>query len=182
MTGTNDNNLVQQCLQGDARAFEVLVDNYKEPVFNIAFHMTNDQEESEVITKSVFNKAFKQLSTFDSRYTFFSWIYRISIDETIHYLNRKQQVEQQDNQNRFAENTSNSPYNAMKMGKAIQTALMDINVWDRAVIVLKHFLNCSYQEIAFIMGIPERKVKSGLQDAQQLMKRILISNGVVAYD
>lgn len=43
----------------------------------------------------------------------------------------------------------------------------------RTVIVLKHFLECSYSEISEVLGIPEKTVKSRLYTARQLMKDAL---------
>ncbi len=47
----------------------------------------------------------------------------------------------------------------------------------RTVIVLKHFLGCSYIEISDVLEIPDKKVKSRLYTARQLLKEALIEAG-----
>jgi RNA polymerase sigma-70 factor (ECF subfamily) len=60
----------------------------------------------------------------------------------------------------------------------MQAALMTINPDYRAVIVLKHLLGCSYQEISEVLDIPEKKVKSRLYTARQLLQETLIARGL----
>jgi RNA polymerase sigma-70 factor (ECF subfamily) len=61
---------------------------------------------------------------------------------------------------------------------ALQSALMDIKPEYRTVIVLKHFLDCSYVEISEILDIPEKTVKSRLYTGRQLLKDALIQGGM----
>ncbi len=55
---------------------------------------------------------------------------------------------------------------------------MTIGTEYRTVIVLKHFLGCSYVEISDVLEIPEKKVKSRLYTARQLLKEVLTETGI----
>jgi RNA polymerase sigma-70 factor (ECF subfamily) len=55
----------------------------------------------------------------------------------------------------------------------VQAALMTIKSDYRSVVVLKHFLGCSYTEISQVLDIPEKKVKSRLYSARQQLKDAL---------
>jgi RNA polymerase sigma-70 factor (ECF subfamily) len=50
----------------------------------------------------------------------------------------------------------------------------------RAVLVLRHFSECSYRQIGEILQIPEKTVKSRLFTARQLMKQKLQNNGILS--
>jgi len=57
---------------------------------------------------------------------------------------------------------------------------MDLQRDYRAVIVLRHFSGCSYEEMASILHVPEKTVKSRLHSARQLLKKRLCAHGVEA--
>jgi RNA polymerase sigma-70 factor (ECF subfamily) len=59
----------------------------------------------------------------------------------------------------------------------MSAAIMDLRYEYRAVIVLRHFLDCSYEDMATILGIPEKTVKSRLFSARQLLKTSIESRG-----
>ena len=59
------------------------------------------------------------------------------------------------------------------MSEQVQSALMTIKAESRTVIILKHFADCSYQEISQILDLPGGKVRSRLYTARQLLKNEL---------
>ena len=64
------------------------------------------------------------------------------------------------------------------MSQGMQSALMTIKAEYRTVIVLKHFVGCSYDEISQILDLPEKKVKSRLYTGRQLLKDALTKSGM----
>jgi RNA polymerase sigma-70 factor (ECF subfamily) len=60
-----------------------------------------------------------------------------------------------------------------RVSQDVQTALMTMNTDYRSVVILKHFLGCSYMEISQILDVPEKKVKSRLYTARQQLKDAL---------
>ena len=64
-----------------------------------------------------------------------------------------------------------------ELSNAVQTALMTIKAEYRTVVILKHFLGCSYMEISEVLEIPEKTVKSRLYSARQLLKDALSNSG-----
>ena len=67
------------------------------------------------------------------------------------------------------------------MSEMIQDALLEMTVEHHAVIVLKHLQYFSYRDIAFILDIPEKKVKSRLYAARQHLKEILLRKGILSH-
>jgi RNA polymerase sigma-70 factor (ECF subfamily) len=64
-----------------------------------------------------------------------------------------------------------------ELSAAVQAALMTIKTDYRAVVILKHFLGCSYVEISEVLEIPEKTVKSRLYSARQILKDTLSNTG-----
>ena len=89
MSNDNDADLVQECRKGNRKAFESLLDRYEKPVYNAAFRILCSYEDAMDVTQTVFLKAFEHLDRFDPKYKFFSWIYRIAINESINLLNKR---------------------------------------------------------------------------------------------
>jgi RNA polymerase sigma-70 factor (ECF subfamily) len=77
------------------------------------------------------------------------------------------------------EKTPEEIVNEIELSENIQDALGELDINYRIVIVLKHFISFSYEEISDILEVPEKTVKSRLYTARQLLKDILIKNKVV---
>src|SRR5262245_19029384 len=89
----DDNELVQGCLDGDERAFEILLLRYQGPVVNAVLRRVRQRDEATDLTQTAFVKAYEQLKTFDPSHKFFSWLYRIAINEAINFLKRRGKLE-----------------------------------------------------------------------------------------
>jgi RNA polymerase sigma-70 factor (ECF subfamily) len=90
MTTKEDNELVYEVIHGSISSFEILVDRYQKTIFNIMLRMVGDFETAKDLTQDVFVKAFEKMGGFDFKYRFFSWIYRIAVNEAINWNRKKQ--------------------------------------------------------------------------------------------
>jgi RNA polymerase sigma-70 factor (ECF subfamily) len=173
----DDAALVEAARAGDQRAFGCLVDAYGGPVFNLALRMVKDREDARDLAQTVFVKAFEKLHTFDGRSRFFSWIYRIAINESLNLLSRrKRHVELQDSIETH-ELGPDERAEASQGERMVQEALMELTLEYRQVVVLRHFLDLSHREMGAILGLPEKTVKSRLHTARQRMEVILRRRG-----
>lgn len=173
MSKPDDTDLVQQSRAGDDKAFETLLTRYEKPVYNAAYRMLDNADDAKDVTQTVFLKAFEHLDDFNPRYRFFSWIYRIALNESVNCLNRRSRSETLD---REPETETGRPDAAMEQEirhRQLQAALMAIKPDYRAVIVLKHLMDCNYVEISEILRIPEKKVKSRLYSGRRLLREAL---------
>ena len=89
MNEDNDGELVRRCYERDRRAFEKLVVRYERPVFNAALRMLHDREEARDVAQTVFLKVYEHLADYDPSHRFYSWIYRIALNESINTLHRR---------------------------------------------------------------------------------------------
>ena len=171
-----DETLVERCREGDGSAFAILVERYHRPIYNAAFRVLGNAEDAADITQVVFMKVTERLDDFDSRYKFFSWIYRIALNESLNLARKRGREEPLDDEEqvpgaRDAEPDWNLDRN--ELAERIQRALLGMAVDDRAVITLRHFSDCSYREMSTILGIAEKTVKSRLFAARRRLRELL---------
>lgn len=169
----DDNMLVEQCLNGRKDAFERLVERYQKLILNLSFRMCGDFDDAEDITQTVFLNAYNNLQWFDPAHKFYSWIYRIAINESINLVKKKKQTQRAETDFIVDGQTPEDIYAQNELSSRIQAALMKLNPMYRSVIVLQHFRHCSYEEISQILEIPVKTVKSRLYDARGLLRDIL---------
>jgi len=178
MTELGDFHYVKECLRGHPNAFEPLIDKYQKPIFNAALKMLSNYEDAQDVTQSVFVKAFEKLDSFDPKYKFFSWIYRMVINESINFLKKRRWIEELDSNIVTLDKNPERKLDEIELSERVQTALMKLRMDYRVVIILKHFENLSYREIGYILDIPEKKVKSRLFISRQLLRDILVAKGM----
>jgi RNA polymerase sigma-70 factor (ECF subfamily) len=177
MKEEDDLTLVERCLNGDNKAFEGIVEKYQKPVFNAVFRIVNDYDDSEDVTQAAFVKAYEKLRSFNRKYKFFSWLYRIAVNESINFVNSRKNVEGLDETIISNEKTPDETFDVIESSERIRDALLDLKLEYRTVVVLKHFQNLSYQEISYIVEIPEKTVKARLFTARELLRDILLRKG-----
>src|SRR5262245_32800184 len=91
--------LIQQCLQGDQAAWEVIVKHHWRRVFNVAYKFVGRHDEAEDLTQDIFLKIFKSLNTFDRRANFQTWLISVSRNLCIdHYRSVRKERESVDRQ------------------------------------------------------------------------------------
>jgi RNA polymerase sigma-70 factor (ECF subfamily) len=178
MKQEQDSALVQACLGGNQKAFEILIERYQRPIYNLAYRFSTDKEDAEDITQSVFVKAYEKLGTFNDRYKFFSWLYKIAVNESINFLNRKKKFDVFDERLHSATRDTNEGYRDHEMSATIDTALLELKPEYRIVVVLNHFQDLSYREISYILDIHENTVKSRLFSARKKLKTLLLKRGI----
>ena len=173
MSKTDDTKLIERCREGDREAFQALLTEYEKPVFNAAYRMLNSRDDAQDVTQTVFLKVFEHIDQFDPSRRFFSWIYRITLNESINWLGKSNRLEPLTHEAAFEGKGPEQEVESAKVSSNVQAALMTIKADYRTVVILKHFLGCSYVEISQILEIPEKKVKSRLYTARQQLKDAL---------
>lgn len=172
-----DAQLAIQFQNGDRKAFTMLVARYEKPIFNTAYRMVQDFDDAADITQNAFIKAFEKIDTFNPSYKFFNWIYKITVNETLNLINRRKRRRDFEYDPPARVPSPEDDLELNEMGHYLQKALNVMSYDQRIVIVLKHLLLLPYSEIADILGIPEKTVKSRLFSARQVLRRELIQQG-----
>jgi RNA polymerase sigma-70 factor (ECF subfamily) len=172
----DDQLLVDRCRNGDWSAFTELVVRYQRPVYNAAFWVLRRAEDANDVAQEVFLKVAERLDDYDPRYKFFSWIYRIAVNESLNLLRRNgREVALDDEIDVPAGDSANpeSQFSDAERTGRVKRALMSMATNDRIVLTLRHFSECSYEEIGQILDLDEKTVKSRLYEARQRLRSLV---------
>ena len=164
---------VARCLRGDASAFETLVIRYERVLFTVALRLLGNADDARDATQNAFVRAYEGLHTFDPSRRFFSWIYRIAVNES---LNLRRAQRQYDPLPETLETRADAMdrVEARELTERVQGALMTLSLEHREVVVMRHFADLSYDEIAETLDIPAKTVKSRLFSARQRLAPLLV--------
>ena len=179
MNEDDDRTLVQRCGRGDRAAFEQLVLRYQKPVFNAALRILRDPEDSRDVAQTTFLKAFEHLADYDPSYRFYSWIYRIAVNESLNALAARKPRASLDSEQADEAPGPERQIERDQLGRAIGDALMRIKPELRTVMVLRHFMHLSYHDVAEVLLLPEKTVKSRLYTARQVLRDELLDDGIL---
>jgi RNA polymerase sigma-70 factor, ECF subfamily len=169
----DDAALVSRSLAGETTAFETLVSRHQRPLYTVAYRMLGNREDAADALQGALIKAYEHLASFDPRYRFFSWIYRIVVNECLNML-RARRPEDVLNPALAAVGTPFDVAAAAQRAMQVQQALLQLTTDARAVIVLRHFGDLSYDQIAETLGVPAKTVKSRLHSARQKLGEQLL--------
>lgn len=179
MDDSEDLRLVSESRQGSRDSFERLLLRYERSIFNAAYRILRDSEDAKDVTQNVFLKAFQNLEHFNAKHRFFSWIYRIALNESINLCKSRRRFDGAEDTRSDVWNTPENLLSRKELGEVVQAALMSLEFEYRVLIVLRHFNHCSYQEMGEILELPEKTVKSRLFTARTLLRGILSGKGVL---
>jgi RNA polymerase sigma-70 factor (ECF subfamily) len=173
MQEPDDAVLAARTASGDTEAFEVLVLRYQRVMFNVAHRMLGDYADACDATQTAFIKAYERVGSYDARYRFFSWLYRILLNECLNARrSRRPHVEIKPEMA-----VVSGPLEALEGAerrRQVQQALLSLPADYREVVVLRHFADLSYDDIAATIGIPVKTVKSRLYTARQRLGELLL--------
>jgi len=169
--------LVRACLDGDKTAFGALVSKYSAPLFNAAYRITRGREDAVDATQAAFVKAYEKLPSFDFDHRFYSWIYRIALNEALDIAARRRRETDLAAAPEPVGGDVEGEYVEVERGRFVHRALADLAPDDRALIALRHFRGLSYADIAEIVGVAEKTVKSRLFSARVRLRKALEKRG-----
>jgi len=171
--------IVERCRGGDVDAFGLLIDRYQKPIFQAILHKVWNYEDAREICQQAFMKAFEHLDTFDVDLKFFSWIYRIAMNESINHLKSRRPWEPllEDDCYPGSSPDPQAEFESTERGDSLRKALASLDENYRSVLVLCHLLQMSYRDAATALNIDEKTVKSRLFTARQMLRELLVGFG-----
>ena len=189
-----DYELVKQAVEGDQRAYTLLMERYQGSIFHMMLKMANNREDANDLTLEAFGKAFAKLPSYVPRYAFSTWLFKIAINNGIDYIRKKRlhflsiddPVEpdsDQDYSNSLRAITLDPEEQFIRKQRIsmMRTMISKLNVKYRLMIELRFFEELSYDEIASELGIPLGTVKAQLFRAKEILYSLLQKPGASAY-
>ena len=178
MGESEDSRIIRQCLEGESARFGELVKKYTKPIYNLALRMVGDAENAADIAQGTFIKAYENLRNFDLSLKFFSWLYRIAINEALSFLQKQKQTDPLRDEHISVDDAPDKLFHEAERSEMIQEAIMKLTPELRSVVVLRHFMDLSYTQLSATLGITETKVKSRLFSARRRLRTLLLKGGL----
>lgn len=179
MKDLDDKTLVDRCLNGQKAAFEVLVDRYQKVLYNVALRMLHNREDAMDASQTAFVKAYEKLDTYDPTYKFFSWIYKILVNESLNQISHRRPQEELDSGIMAPGRTPEDEHGEEWLQERVQSAIVKLPLEYRRLVVLRHFGDLTYRDMSAALDLPEKTVKSRLFTARRMLKDLLNQRGTV---
>ena len=174
----DDAALVSACLAGDQDAFALLVQRHQRRVFNLVFRMLQQYDEANEVTQDVFLAAWQGLSSFRGDARFSTWLYRIAYNCALKQLEQRKkdwalQAAIQAEPIESEEQVGVELAEAHDRQEFVREHLSTLPAKYRAVLILRHLQDMTYEEMAEILTMPIGTIKTHLFRARNLLKERL---------
>ncbi|MGH2978656.1 MAG: RNA polymerase sigma factor [Solirubrobacterales bacterium] len=173
---TPDERLVARASDGDVAAFEALVRRHADRLYGVLLKVTSDRGDAEDALQETFVRAWRNIAKFESRSTFFTWLYRIGVNEAKRRLERRPPPEiaaaTDDNLDRVRDHRPRPAQLAERheLLDALDSAVKQLEPEYRVPLVLRDIEGFSTHEAASIMGLGEAAFKSRLHRARMSVR------------
>lgn len=175
--------LLEGIVRKDEAIFRHFVNQYKDLVFRVCFSVLQNKDDADDVAQEVFVKVFHSASTFRSDSKISTWLYRISLNMSLNFLNKRKrsQIIQLVENFIFKETEKNRPevdnlemedYEEKKF-KILYKSLNQLPTKQQSAFLLHHQEGLSYNEITEILGVSHSAVESLIHRAKtNLQKKI----------
>lgn len=170
--------LIHSILEGNQQDYTILIKQYQANVFRTAMGLLHNKEDAEEITQDVFVKVYQSLSSFNGKAAFSTWLYRITVNTSLNYLQKKKrrrfwvglsdilQVASKDRsvETIIAERSEN---------ELVRQALDALPEKQRLAFIFTKYEELPQKQVAEIMNISPGAVEQLLLRAKANLKKIL---------
>jgi len=184
-TEPDDSALVAWAAKGRVDSFKILVSRYRNQAYFFARGMVGNSEDAYDLSQEAFIRVHRHLKRYDPAYSFKSWFFHILSNLCKNHLRHKKV------RARHTTSLETAPIIADASEKqpdiAYQRSEIQQKVWEaigelpdnfREIIILSHFQEMSYEQMARVLGIPTGSVMSRLYYARRKLREILEKRGV----
>jgi RNA polymerase sigma-70 factor (ECF subfamily) len=172
--------------QDDAAAFAQLVRKWEKPLQALCARMVGDAHRAEDLTQDVFARVFASRREYRPAAKFSTWLWRVALNRCYDELRQAQRwneypllTESEENASALLETMTTSappPDGAAvenERAELVRQALLRLPESYRSVVVLRHYHDLKFREVAEVLEIPEGTVKSRMAEAMTQLHRIL---------
>lgn len=161
--------------QGDEQAFEHLVKLYEKQIYAFAFARLRHREEARDAVQDVFIKVFRYLRRYDSKRSFFSWIYAIALNVIRDHYRRGKNRREKESDGEWIEDIALIPEHETDRDDKILLfqAIDSLEESDRDLILLRYIEGLPVNQMAEITGLSESNTKVRLHRIREKMKRFI---------
>lgn len=169
-------------MDDDPEAFALLVERWETPIQNLCTRMLGDAHRGEDLAQETFTRIFARRKDYEARAKFSTFLWRVALNlcyDELRKRERRRELSLDGDLDLSAEeNASEAPspdatLARQESAQRVRDALMSIPESYRSVLVLRHYEDLKFREIADVLGIPEGTVKSRMAEGLTQLARIL---------
>jgi RNA polymerase sigma-70 factor (ECF subfamily) len=176
--GFSDDEVVRSVREGHTRNFEILVDRYKKKIVNFIHKMIFDFDEAQSLAQDTFIKVFQAIPKYNSMDNFQSFIFTVAQNTTLNYIKKQKRVQffssflspVEEDKHFQSPDTQHELMEKDQQDEIITFALKNLNENQRLALILKVYLDFSYQQIAEITGWSVPKIETLISRAKTNLK------------
>src|SRR5215470_4096949 len=161
----DDEIAIGNCRNGEQEAFRHLVERYQKHAVSHATAILGNHDDAQDAAQEAFIDAFRALKNFDSSRPFYPWFYVLLRNRCYKIAARKRETESMDETVIVASDAARS-----EEIRALEHALLSLDMEDREILTLKYFDGLSYDELAERLQIPKGTVMSRLFYARRKLQ------------
>lgn len=179
--------LVEGLRRGEEKAYEVLITDFQQPVYNLVSRLLSDPADACDVVQEVFLKIFRKIGAFRGDSSLKTWIYRVAVNEAYNYQrwygrHRRQEVGLENEEEgslsyyQTVPDPGRSPYDSAadrEQHALVEAALNHLNPSFRAAVVLRDIEELSYEEIADVLQVAMGTVKSRILRGREALRKEL---------
>ncbi|MGH2693443.1 MAG: sigma-70 family RNA polymerase sigma factor [Actinomycetota bacterium] len=165
-----DEQLLSRFLEGDERAFELLVRRHEDLVFSLTFRMTGDRSDALEASQEAFISAFRRAGSFRGEAAFSTWLYRIAANAA-HDVMRRRKREYPSEE--VPETPADDPAGLVALRIDVAAALARLPEEYRDAVVLHDLGGVAYDDVARITGAKLGTVKSRISRGRRMLAELL---------
>ena len=169
--------LIRRAQAGNEEAFGLLFEQYKNLVYRTVYLTLGTAADAEDILQEVFLQVHRSLDGYDpARGAFSTWLYRITVNRCLNWHRSRRQADSLEEVADEDVASTRSLADCYEEDDSVRRALDKLSRKLRVVVILRHYWDLSYAEIAEIMDLPLGTVKSRLNLGMRQMRDDLESD------
>lgn len=174
-----DEGLMTRAHRGDREAFGLLIRRHQDRVYSVALRSLGDRAAAEDVAQQAFLQAFERRGTYDRRWQFSTWFYRIVANLCIDEHRRRARWRYGPTDAAIQdEASSDAGLEAREEAEKLRRGLDGLSPDVRVVLALRYANEMSYAEIAAVRGISIETVKSHLRRGKARLRALLADAGM----
>jgi RNA polymerase sigma-70 factor (ECF subfamily) len=177
MDDVEEGKLVELARSGDLEASSELVRRYRDRIYRTIQRFTRNQSDTDDLVQETFLRAFKDLRSFRGRSGFYTWIYRIAVNQCLNFLKKKgKEMGREEFDDRLIEGRCpafGSPDSAAAAGELrdrLTAAIDSLSLPYRACFTLIVFQGMTHRQAAGVLGCSEKTVSWRMHKARKMLR------------
>jgi RNA polymerase sigma-70 factor (ECF subfamily) len=177
-TNPKESDLVQQAQAGQTEAFSVLVDRYRQKVFQTCMGFLHNTDDAEDLTQEIFVKAWNALNSFDGRAAFSTWLYRIAVNKAINQTRRNMLrsftgINDEVTESGYSDDDAESKLMRSEQREQIKGAVNRLKTKQKKAFVLFYYQELSLMEVAAVLEMSPKATESLIFRARKKLQSLL---------